>query len=109
MRANFVRLFLAFALAWSGGAAQLHALAHAQQDLAAAAGVDGVGGKAPPSQLKHSAEQCLLVHALDGVAGETGALLADESVSQHVVPLPIERGGAAPAFAFRSRAPPIFS
>lgn len=100
----FLRLLLAFALAFSGSAAQLHSLAHAQSDLASASGAHG--GKAP-APLKHSAEQCLVVHALDGTAPETGAFLVADEVSQHVVPPVAVRSGEAPAAAFRSRAPPL--
>jgi hypothetical protein len=99
----FLRLLLAFALAFSGSAAQLHSLAHAQHDLASASGAQG--GKAP-APLKHSTEQCLVVHALDGTAPETGALLVAGDVSQHIVLPAAVRIGAAPALAFRSRAPP---
>jgi hypothetical protein len=98
----FLRLLLAFALAFSGSAAQLHSLAHAQHDLASAA----QGGKGP-APLKHSTEQCLVVHALDGTAPETGAFLVAGDVSQHVVLPAAVRIGAAPALAFRSRAPPF--
>ncbi|MEI6722644.1 MAG: hypothetical protein WCO67_17915 [Betaproteobacteria bacterium] len=100
----FLRLLLAFALAFSGSAAQLHSLAHAQQDLAFAAGSDG--GKAP-APLKHSTEQCLVVHALDGTAVEAGAFLAAEKVSQYVVSRIDVRDGETPALAFQSRAPPL--
>ena len=98
----FLRLLLAFALAFSGSAAQLHALAHAQQDLASAS----QGSKAP-APLKHSTEQCLVVHALDGTAPEAGAFLVADSVSEHFVLPAAVRIGAAPALAFRSRAPPL--
>lgn len=98
----FLRLLLAFALAFSGSTAQLHALAHAQQDLVSAS----QGGKAP-APLKHSTEQCLVVHALDGMAPEAGAFLVADSVSQYIVLQSTVRIGAAPALAFRSRAPPL--
>ncbi len=98
----FLRLLLAFALAFSGSAAQLHSLAHAQQDLASAS----QGSKAP-APLKHSTEQCLVVHALDGTAVEAGAFLAAEKVSQYVVSRIDVRDGETPALAFQSRAPPL--
>jgi hypothetical protein len=100
----FLRLLLAFALAFSGSAAQLHSLAHAQYDLASASGAQG--GKAP-APLKHSTEQCLVVHALDGTAAEPGTFLAAEATSQHAVLPAAVPVGAAPALAFRSRAPPV--
>lgn len=98
------RLLLALVLAWSGGAAQLHALSHAQHDLASAASEDKA-----PSPLKHSTDRCLIVHALDGTAAVAGALLSFESCSQIVASAPVERSGANPVLAFRSRAPPILS
>ncbi len=100
----FLRLLLAFALAFSGSAAQLHSLAHAQQDLTSASGDHD--GKAP-APLKHSTEQCLVVHALDGTAVEAGAFLAAEKVSQYVVSRIDVRDGETPALAFQSRAPPL--
>ncbi len=99
----FLRLLLAFALAFSGSAAQLHALAHAQHDLAAAAAQD----EKAPSPLKHATDQCLVVHALDGTAAEAGTFLVAGDVSQHVLPPIAVRTGEAPAAAFRSRAPPF--
>ncbi len=99
-----LQLLLAFVLAWSGGAAQLHALSHAQQDLIAA-----TSGDKAPSPLKHSTEQCLVVHALDGTSVGTATLFAPETFSQNVVPSPGERPGRASRLAFRSRAPPILS
>jgi len=98
----FLRLLLAFALAFSGSVAQLHSLGHAQADLASA----GQGQKAP-SPLKHSTDQCLVVHALDGTAVETGAFLVTEDSSHRVVPVADVRSGEAPATAFQSRAPPL--
>ncbi len=98
----FLRLLFAFALAFSGSAAQLHSLAHAQHDLASAS----QGSKAP-APLKHSTEQCLVVHAFDGAAVETGAFLAAEKVSQYVVSRIYVRDGETPAPAFQSRAPPL--
>ncbi len=104
----FLRLLLAFALAFSGSAAQLHALSHAQADLAAVAGGEASGQKAP-APLKHSTDQCLVVHALDGTAAETGAVLVAEDLSHHVVPVANVRSGESPAVAFHSRAPPVLS
>lgn len=102
-----LRLLLAFALAFSGGAAQLHALSHAQSDLAVAVGEAG-NQKAPPP-LKHSTDQCLVVHALDGTAAETGSFLVAEATSHLVVPVADVRSGDSPAAAFQSRAPPVLS
>lgn len=98
----FLRLLLAFALVFSGSAAQLHSQAHAQADLASA----GHGHKAP-SPLKHSSDQCLVVHALDGTAAEAGAFLTTEDLSHQFVPVADVRRGEAPAAAFQSRAPPL--
>ena len=103
----FLRLLLAFALAFSGSAAQLHALSHAQSDLSAA-GEPATGPKAP-APLKHSTDQCLVVHALDGTAVETGAFLVAEDVSHRAVPVAEARSGESPAAAFQSRAPPVLS
>lgn len=100
----FLRLLLAFALAFSGSAAQLHSLAHAQADLASAVGAKG--GKAP-APLKHSTEQCLVVHALDGTAAEPGCVPGADSAGPLAVVATAVRIGAAPALAFRSRAPPV--
>ena len=100
----FLRLLVAFALAFSGSAAQLHSLAHAQADLAAA----GDGHKAP-APLKHSSDQCLVVHALDGTPPESGAFLVAEDASHQAVPVKDVRNGEAPAVAFHSRAPPQLS
>ena len=104
----FLRLLLAFALAFSGSAAQLHALSHAQSDLALAGAQGGSGHKAP-APLKHSSEQCLVVHALDGTAAETGAFLVTEDLSHRVAPIAEARNGESPAAAFQSRAPPVLS
>ena len=98
----FARLLLVFALAFSGSAAQLHSLAHAQADLAVA----GQGHKAP-APLKHSTDQCLVIHALDGTPVENGAFLVAEDSTHEVVPVTDVRGGEAPAAAFQSRAPPL--
>lgn len=103
-RRIFCRLLLAFALAFSGSAAQLHSLAHAQADLSAA----GQGQKAP-SPLKHSTEQCLVVHALDGTAAEAGTPLVAEDSSHQAIRVTDVRSGEAPAAAFQSRAPPSLS
>lgn len=102
-RPLILRLLLALALAFAGGAAQLHALAHAQADLAA---VSGGGGHKAPAPLKHSSEQCLFVHALDGAAVASGALLPVEDVSHSAVPHAQTLGGESLVVAFRSRAPP---
>ena len=101
----FLRLLLAFALAFAGSAAQLHSLSHAQADLSAAG---GHANKAP-SPLKHSSDQCLVVHALDGTAPETGAFLVAEDASHQVVPVVDARSGESPAAAFNPRAPPVLS
>ena len=98
----FLRLLLAFALAFSGSAAQLHSLAHAQADLSAA----GHGHKAP-APLKHSTDQCLVVHALDGTAAETSAFLVTEDSSHRVVPVVDVHGSESAAAAFNPRAPPL--
>ncbi len=103
-RRIFHRLLLAFALAFSGSAAQLHSLAHAQADLSAAA-----QGQKAPSPLKHSTDQCLVVHALDGTAPETGAFLVAEDSARHIDPAADVRSGESPAAAFQSRAPPLLS
>ncbi len=102
-----LRLLLAFALAFAGSAAQLHALSHAQSDLAEAGGQ--AAGQKAPAPLKHSTDQCLVVHALDGTAAETGASFAAEDPSNHVVPVADVRSGESPAAAFQSRAPPVLS
>lgn len=98
------RLLLAFALAFAGSAAQLHSLTHAQCDLAAAA-------QAPkaPSPLKHATDQCLVVHALDGTAAETGVWRVADLSSEHSVPPVAVRSDDAPAAAYRSRAPPLLA
>lgn len=103
----FLRLLIAFALAFSGSAAQLHALAHAKADLAAA-GIDGPAPKAP-APLKHSSDQCLVVHALDGTAAEPGTFLLTTDVTHRVIPVAYARSGESPAAAFQPRAPPQFS
>ncbi len=100
----FLRLLLAFAIAFAGSAAQLHSLGHAQYDLTSAAGDHD--GKAP-APLKHSTEQCLVVHALDGTAVEPGTFLAAEKVSQYAFSSIAVRDGETPALAFQPRAPPI--
>lgn len=103
-RSALLQLLLAFVLAWAGSAAQLHALSHAQHDLIAAA-----SGDKAPSPLKHSTDQCLVVHALDGTAVGAATLFAAETFSQHVALFPGERHGRASHLAFRSRAPPVLS
>lgn len=102
LRAALLRFLFALALVYSGSAAQLHSLAHAQFDLAAAA-----QGHKAPSPLKHSTDQCLVVHALDGTAAESGACLATENYAHSVVPVANARSGETPAAAFLSRAPPL--
>ena len=102
----FLRFLLAFALAFAGSAAQLHALGHAQADLVAAA-----SDPAPkaPVLLKHSSDQCLVVHALDGTAAESGAFLLTTDATHRVLPVAEVRSGESPAAAFQSRAPPFLS
>jgi len=102
-----LRLLFAFALAFSGSTAQLHALSHAQSDLAAAGG-HATGQKAP-APLKHSTDQCLVVHALDGTAAGTGTFPVAEDPSHLVVSVADGRSGESPAAAFQSRAPPFLS
>jgi hypothetical protein len=92
---------LAFVLAFSASAAQLHSLAHAQSDLAAAQ------DHKAPAPLKHSTDQCLVVHALDGTAAETRTPSVTSDATLQVVPLATVRGGESPAAAFQSRAPPL--
>ena len=99
-----LRLLLAFALVFAGSAAQLHSLAHAQADVASA----GQGHKAP-SPLKHSTDQCLVVHALDGTAAETGAFLVAADASHQAAGGSDVLSGEEPAASYRSRAPPFFS
>jgi hypothetical protein len=96
-----LRLLLVFALAFSGNAAQLHSLAHAQADLAAA------GQDKAPAPLKHSTDQCLVVHALDGTAADTVAYPPIAESSHYVVPSAVLRIGKSHAAAFQSRAPPL--
>ena len=98
----FLRLFLAFALAFSGTAAQLHSLAHAQQDLAAAS-----HDHKAPSPLQHATDQCLVVHALDGTAAEAACAPVAQKISRLVVAPAAVRSGESPAAAFQSRAPPL--
>ena len=100
----FYRLLLAFVLAFSGSAAQLHSLAHAQADLAAA----GHGDKAP-APLKHATDQCLVVHALDGTAVESSAWAVPEESAHRVVLGLASHIGESSAAAFQSRAPPSLS
>lgn len=102
----FVRLLLAFALAFAGSTAQLHALSHAQSDLAAAGGQ--AGPKAPPLP-KHSTDQCLVVHALDGTAAEAGTSLVSTETLHQAIPVADARSGESPAAAFQSRAPPLLA
>ena len=103
-RRIFYRLLLAFALAFSGSAAQLHSLAHAQADLSAVA-----QDQKAPSPLKHSTDQCLVVHALDGTAVEAGPSLVAANSTHQSIPVTDVRSGEAPAAAFQSRAPPPLS
>ena len=104
-RAALLRILFAFALVFSGSAAQLHALAHAQYDLAAASH----GVPKAPSPLKHATDQCLVVHALDGTNAETGGFFITDDTSHHVVPVADVRRGESPAAAFQSRAPPLLA
>ena len=102
----FLRLLLAFALTFSGSAAQLHALGHAQADLVSASSDPAPKAPAP---LKHSSDQCLVVHALDGTAAETRTLLLTTDATHRVIPVAYARSGESPAAAFQSRGPPLLS
>jgi hypothetical protein len=102
----FLRLLFAFALVFSGSAAQLHSLAHAQADLAAAG--DQRGHKAP-APLKHSTDQCLVVHGLDGTVAAPSDLFVASDTTHQVVSTAAARRGESPAAAFQSRAPPRLS
>ena len=104
----FLRLLLAFALAFSGSAAQLHALEHAQLDVAAA-GQDPAPEHKAPAPLKHATDQCLVVHALDGTAAEPGAFPIASDATHQSVSIATVRSGESPAAAFQSRAPPSLS
>jgi hypothetical protein len=98
----FIRLLLAFAIAFAGCVAQVHSLAHALEDLAAA--------KQPltaPSPLKHATDDCAVAHALDGTAAEAGTLPVAAEASHGLPPALSVRGGESPAAAFQSRAPPL--
>ncbi|MEI6303590.1 MAG: hypothetical protein WCR74_19275 [Betaproteobacteria bacterium] len=95
---------LAFALLISQQAAQLHAMGHLGNELAAAA--RGEKG-APPAG--HSAEQCLAFHALDSLLPDFAAPSAVSCAGETLVavvalPLPF-----APRIVFDSRAPPVLS
>ncbi|MFM9968741.1 MAG: hypothetical protein ACKVQK_10125 [Burkholderiales bacterium] len=104
MRQALRHILLALLLLFSQQGAHLHALSHANRDLAAALGDEK---KAPP--VGHPAEQCLAFHALDSVlpgiahsppaSGHWFATLAGFQL-----PLPF-----APRIVFDSRAPPSFS
>ena len=95
---------LALALLLSQQAAQLHAMGHLGNELAAAA--RGEKGTPPTG---HSAEQCLAFHAIDSLLPELVASLpvpcaGATAVSAFALPLPF-----APRIVFDSRAPPVLS
>ena len=104
MNRLFRHALLALFLLFSQQAAQLHALSHANRDLAAA--LDGEK-KAPP--LGHATEHCLAFHAVDSVlpgVGQSPPLRCKPrlAVLRFALPLPF-----APRIVFDSRAPPSFS
>lgn len=117
MRRIAFHVLLSLALVCAGGVAQLHALTHAQQDVAhsggaheAGAHVDlaskgaGCGDEAPT--LDHATDQCLVIHALDAVGSSDAAGVGAASVSTQVV-LPVSSPRReSSAAAFLSRAPP---
>lgn len=95
---------LAFALAFSGSAAQLHALSHAQRDLQVAS-----HDHIPPSPLQHESDRCLVFHAFDGMATEVRSPANPDSVPHEDPPKVAVLGGETPAAWFYSRAPPVCS
>ncbi|HKC53995.1 MAG TPA: hypothetical protein VKC33_05080 [Burkholderiales bacterium] len=97
-------LLLAAALVFAQQAAQLHALSHAQHDMAKA---ERSGKCIPP--VSHPAEQCIAYHAVDSalpvlVLAIEPPRIALPAVAPAALPLPF-----SPRIVFDSRAPPAVS
>ena len=102
MKRTLRHLFIAAALVFGQQAAQLHALSHLKQDVAACD-----GKCAPP--LGHPAAQCLAFHAVDSALPNFTSAMDPPRVTLPVttpvaLPLPFP-----PRIAFDSRAPPLIS
>lgn len=101
---RFLTVLLILALPLAQAGAQLHALAHAQYDLASMQG-DGKG--VPP--LDHSFAKCLVFHAVDSVLTGLTALFEaprfDAPLFSSVRWLYL----SSPRIVFAARAPPTFS
>lgn len=98
---SFVLALALFAGQWAG---QLHVLAHAQQDLALAAGLPADGGNSLPAD--HTRERCIALHAVDCALDAfipfhvaTGPVLPPDIGVREPIPRP-----AVPPYS--SRAPP---
>jgi len=97
-------VFIALALLVTQHAAQMHALSHLSHDLAVAAHGEK---NAPP--LGHSIEKCVAFHGLgsvisNGSVAPWAACVAQQTVAQFVLPLPLPQ-----RIVFDSRAPPALS
>jgi len=102
MKRTLRHLLVAATLVFGQQAAQLHALSHLKQDVAACD-----GKCAPP--LGHPAAQCLAFHAVDSALPTLGLALdlpqiALPAIASVTLPLPF-----APRIEFDSRAPPVLS
>lgn len=99
---SFVLALALFAGQWAG---QLHVLAHAQQDLALAAGLPADGGTQLPAD--HTRERCIALHAVDCALDVfVPAVVAASPVPapRLIVRVPLHRPADPP---YSSRAPPV--
>ena len=107
---KLLSLFVAVALVAAQWAGQLHALSHAEHNLAvavaASAAPDGEERQVPPP-LDHSPDHCVAFHALDAAAGSSPAVVSASATSCLVASLPHLPPQLADRVPFSSRAPPV--
>lgn len=102
---HLLSLVLTAALIAGQWAGQLHALSHAEYDLAVAAHFK-TGGDAP-ALLDHSRDRCVTFHALDCPVDAPALPLLDSPATAGIVASPRLPLRAAEHPAYSSHAPPV--
>lgn len=107
---KLLSLFLAAMLVAGQWGGQLHALSHAQHELAVAGFADAAGGsRHSPAPIDHSADLCVAFHALDGAAVAAAQFTPDQAAPKFFHADSACAIRAAEALPFLSRAPPFLS
>ena len=102
---DLLSLVLAVALIAGQWAGQMHALSHAQYDLAVAAHARTGGDN--PAPLDHARDRCVAFHALDCAVDAPPLAFLDSAVVVVLVAQPRLPLRPAKHTAYSSRAPPV--